>query len=289
MPFYSAFPVDVREDGRDQPSIGDELLKDQSRYWQFGLSPIMASIPPAKDLGSEDAAMGAGRAKPVGEPERSVLFVANPGTISQPLIDALRRELPFLVVESVSNLSSALAAFSNPISLILAEWDLLRDVERALVLLADGHPTATIALIETNAPLDRQTWGAAVGSDLIRGVVPMNIKLDVWLSIIHLMVRGGEYFPARVFDVSEGPRQAAAEDPAPSPQPFASLTPRERQILDLVSRGYQNKAIAADLRLSESTVKVHIHNVIGKLGAQNRTEAATLFRIHLGTMLRHDT
>ena len=110
----------------------------------------------------------------------------------------------------------------------------------------------------------------------VRGVLPMNIKLDVWLSIIHLMVRGGEYFPARVFETSGFPRQfASGESPAVPERPIARFTPREKQILDLVSRGYQNKAIATELELSESTVKVHIHNIISKLGSQNRNEAAT--------------
>ena len=146
-----------------------------------------------------------------------------------------------------------------------------------------------LALLETNEPLERDTWFYAVGGYLVRGVLPMNIKLDVWLSIIHLMVRGGEYFPARVFESSGFPRQfASGESPAVPKRPIASLTPREKQILDLVSRGYQNKAIAAELELSESTVKVHIHNIISKLGSQNRNEAATLFRARSDGLVKRD-
>ncbi|WP_323131382.1 response regulator transcription factor [Sinorhizobium medicae] len=46
----------------------------------------------------------------------------------------------------------------------------------------------------------------------------------------------------------------------------------------MVSRGLQNKIIAAEIRLSENTVKIHLHNIITKLGAHNRTEAAARFR-----------
>jgi len=56
------------------------------------------------------------------------------------------------------------------------------------------------------------------------------------------------------------------------------LTARELQILGLVSRGLQNKLIAAEISLSENTVKVHLHNIISKLGARNRTDAAARFR-----------
>ena len=57
-----------------------------------------------------------------------------------------------------------------------------------------------------------------------------------------------------------------------------TMTARELQILEMVSRGLQNKLIAAEFRLSEHTVKIHLHNIITKLGAHNRTEAAARYR-----------
>lgn len=54
------------------------------------------------------------------------------------------------------------------------------------------------------------------------------------------------------------------------------LTPREREIFDLVKQGSSNRAIARALWISESTVKVHVHHILGKLGARTRTEAAGL-------------
>lgn len=55
-----------------------------------------------------------------------------------------------------------------------------------------------------------------------------------------------------------------------------SLTQRERQVLDLVSHGKSNKAIALALDISLGTVKVHMKGVMGKLGASTRTEAARI-------------
>jgi DNA-binding NarL/FixJ family response regulator len=51
------------------------------------------------------------------------------------------------------------------------------------------------------------------------------------------------------------------------------LTEREMEILDLLARGYLYKEIAAELFISTSTVKQHIHNIYGKLHVQTRTEA----------------
>jgi DNA-binding NarL/FixJ family response regulator len=49
-----------------------------------------------------------------------------------------------------------------------------------------------------------------------------------------------------------------------------ALSPREREVALLVARGLANKEIARELRLSDGTVKIHVHNIFLKLGAQNR-------------------
>jgi DNA-binding NarL/FixJ family response regulator len=56
------------------------------------------------------------------------------------------------------------------------------------------------------------------------------------------------------------------------------LTPRELDVLQAISRGLPNKAIARDLDISLHTVKFHIESVFRKLGARNRTEAIAMAR-----------
>ena len=53
-----------------------------------------------------------------------------------------------------------------------------------------------------------------------------------------------------------------------------SLTPRERELIELVRRGLRNRDIAAELRVTEGTVKVYLHAIFEKLGVDNRTELA---------------
>ena len=56
--------------------------------------------------------------------------------------------------------------------------------------------------------------------------------------------------------------------------PLASLTERERQILEHLARGESNKAIARTLDISHDTVKLHVKHILAKLNLSSRVEAA---------------
>ena len=57
--------------------------------------------------------------------------------------------------------------------------------------------------------------------------------------------------------------------------PAEHLTPRELEVLRLLAEGLPNKVLADRLRITENTVKFHVNAILGKLGAQTRTEAVT--------------
>jgi LuxR family maltose regulon positive regulatory protein len=57
---------------------------------------------------------------------------------------------------------------------------------------------------------------------------------------------------------------------------LALLTPRETEVLELISEGLRNRDIAERLFITEVTVKVHVRNILRKLGARSRAHAVAL-------------
>jgi DNA-binding NarL/FixJ family response regulator len=60
--------------------------------------------------------------------------------------------------------------------------------------------------------------------------------------------------------------------------PASTLTVRELQIIDLISAGLSNKDIARRLNIGVATTKSHVHNLLGKLNLQRRSQAAIWMR-----------
>ena len=105
------------------------------------------------------------------------------------------------------------------------------------------------------------------------GFLPLNAQMDVWLAVMRLLLSGHAFIPQELVN------EMRAERSQPDDVPVAAitLTPREWQVLELVAEGVQNKNIAADLDLSVHTVKLHIHNLLNKIGVSNRTCAASWY------------
>lgn len=147
-------------------------------------------------------------------------------------------------------------------------------LESQIIALRARWPTLPIALIGEGAAL-----GEAVAQKFgLQGYVPVSTNLKVALAALHLIAAGGSYVPGTTGQSL--PPGAANASPARRPDPIEEdqLTPREQAVLELLERGLANKVIGFELSMSQSTVKVHVHNIIKKLRARNRTEAAVIAR-----------
>jgi DNA-binding NarL/FixJ family response regulator len=82
------------------------------------------------------------------------------------------------------------------------------------------------------------------------------------VNAIHTVHQGSRYLPREV-------RDRLAER-----IPCTELTPREQQVLKLISQGNSNREIATALQIAEKTVRIHVSSLLEKMGARDRTQAA---------------
>jgi RNA polymerase sigma factor (sigma-70 family) len=93
------------------------------------------------------------------------------------------------------------------------------------------------------------------------------------LAAIHTIAAGDSLLsPSVTSRVIERMAQQPARDESIDTR-LEELTPREREVLELVARGLSNSEIAAALVIEESTVKTHVKRVLAKLGARDRVQA----------------
>jgi DNA-binding NarL/FixJ family response regulator len=99
-----------------------------------------------------------------------------------------------------------------------------------------------------------------------RGIIPTVFHSNVVFEAVNLVLAGGTFVPAESLMAAQQPND---QDGAAHP---TGLTQREGQIVLLLRSGKSNKLIAYELGLSIGTVKVHLHNIMKKLGAHNRVQ-----------------
>jgi len=219
---------------------------------------------------------------------RTLLFVGPPDIVSGAMTAAIEREFPCLSVKHAASLKSALGEFEIPLRLLLIDMHLAHQLSSCAKEVLKQHPSATFVVVTDGDLRGTIGWPPTVDTRLIRGVLPLNVSLDVLLSMLRIILRGGTYFPA-----AANPDQYSVSFEGNNMRPFDGvrlqverdiqgkamdqLTKRENEILARMALGNPNKIIAAALGLSEHTVKIHIHNIITKLGVHNRTEAVALY------------
>lgn len=207
------------------------------------------------------------------------ILVVGPSERTYERLAAFPSEFPQTVVLHVPSVEAACKPFANPVGLILIDSTLRPATEAAAFILRRLHPDAQIALTHPTMSETGKPSRAGRGQSVYLSLLPMDLALNIWLAVVRLLLSGGEYFPASPPGLKTGGHHAAGGGQgfyteADTP---IKLTPREMEILEKAAQGMQNKLIAVEFNLSENTVKVHLHNIISKLGVHNRTEAAAKY------------
>lgn len=142
-------------------------------------------------------------------------------------------------------------------------WDLGWEVETEqlehLAELAEGELPIVVLLADTQSA--GSVWQAGV-----RGILPREVSAGTLAHTLTTVHQGlivlDPLFAHPIFPTPP------SENPLSEP-----LTPREKEVLQLIAEGLPNKLIAQKLHISDHTVKFHITAIMGKLNVQSRTEA----------------
>lgn len=108
----------------------------------------------------------------------------------------------------------------------------------------------------------------------IKGYIPTTLDPSVVIRALRLVQAGGTFIPSDMILQEE--QQNEALSTRPNNVSLINLTGRQHEVLALIRLGRPNKIIAAELNISESTVKVYVRQIMKKLGAINRTHACYL-------------
>ena len=127
---------------------------------------------------------------------------------------------------------------------------------------AQYAPAAMVLLSDDPAP----AWSEVLLRGGVRAVLPHDASPAQIIAAVFAAAAGLAVVPVEDAPEVLPPRGEQVVEP---------LTPRERQVLEMLAEGLSNKEIAGRLGISDHTAKFHVNSILAKLGASSRTEAVT--------------
>jgi DNA-binding NarL/FixJ family response regulator len=135
--------------------------------------------------------------------------------------------------------------------------------------LLEASPDVRVVILTTFEEDDYIFGALSAGAS---GFLLKRTRPEELIAAIHTVAAGDSLLSPsvtrRVID-----RMARQPAPQASTTKLRALTPREREVLELVARGLSNAEIAATFVIEESTVKTHVKRILGKLGLRDRVQA----------------
>lgn len=148
--------------------------------------------------------------------------------------------------------------------------DGVRSIER----LRSDYPALPLVVVSASDDAERVRGVLRAGAS---GFIPKSSMVQLVLPALRLVLAGGQYVPQQLLDAADRdtrplPPRASGSAAAGSER-LAVLSPRQREVFDLLARGLSNKRIARELDISEGTVKSHVATIFDLLNVHNRVAA----------------
>jgi DNA-binding NarL/FixJ family response regulator len=146
------------------------------------------------------------------------------------------------------------------------------EATRQVVGIEDGDPVRVLML--TTFDLNEYVYEALQAG--ASGFLLKDVPAEQLVAGVRVVAQGDALLaPSITRRLIEEFAQAPAATPAPLPA-LDELTPRELEVFKVIARGLSNAEIAAELVVSETTVKTHVARVLMKLGLRDRVQAVVL-------------
>ncbi|HYD95811.1 MAG TPA: response regulator [Noviherbaspirillum sp.] len=206
-------------------------------------------------------------AKPI-----SVLLVDDHTLFRSGIRSLLQRNSDFVVVgEAADGIDGIKRAKQLRPDVVLLDLNMpgMSGLETLQLLLQDCPDTAVI-LLTVSEEADDLTAALQAGA---RGYLIKNIDADYLVRAIRRAAAGEPVLAEAMTTKLVAHLQGGTPKPEPQSD-LDKLTPREREILACLARGESNKHIARTLDVAESTVKIHVQNILKKLNLSSRVQAA---------------
>lgn len=136
--------------------------------------------------------------------------------------------------------------------------------------LRSRSPSTAIVLISADDSDEPLLAAITVGAS---GYLIKSARGEEIVRAIRAAAAGETVIPAGIITRALARHREGAQQRAKQAQLLESLTPRERQILALMTRGADNRTMAERLHISYATVRTHVRSILAKLGAQSRLDA----------------
>jgi DNA-binding NarL/FixJ family response regulator len=171
--------------------------------------------------------------------------------------------LPVIAYSTVSELEGRLHLAPKVVILALIEASHEASVG-ALKVLSEVAPGVPVIVLASVNDVDLARTVVRHGA---KGYIPVTTGFEIAIEAVRFVLAGGTYVPMDCL-------LAGRPDGEASSQSSDTMTARELAVIRAIQQGKPNKTIAYHLNMCESTVKVHVRNVMKKLKAKNRTEVA---------------
>ena len=200
----------------------------------------------------------------------SRVFVIAPTPMTRAGLQTMLTTADMQVVGESAEPASFVAAMPDIDVIVVAEEKILEDVARTVRTATGGGTIAIVVLSNSD-----EYPASVLRHQSLSGwsIVPLDVSTARLQAAIAAAAQGFVTLPTPAIERILGQRVPVEAMNIDSPE--EPLTFREREVLEMLSRGLSNKMIARRLSISEHTVKFHVSSIYTKLGAASRTDAVS--------------